>query len=107
VINAPELAGPLDSPDIGSLFYCADDSLIPACVTTNGAEIFFGEIETLGARTDLVREGLERRCKALRLVGGLLEKVIREPQRRFPADTGQLGKLRGQIVDGSHPRTAA
>jgi hypothetical protein len=107
VIDAPELTGSLDSPDIGSLFYCADDSRIPARVTANGAEILLREIEALWTRANLLRECLERARQSLGLLGGLLQEVIGKTEGGFPSNAGELRQLGGEIVDRSHSKTAA
>ncbi len=73
----------------------------------DGAELILREIVAAGTRVHALADRDQRVGEPPRLFGRLLEQMVGEPQRRLPADAGQLRELGGQIFDRRHLRTGA
>jgi hypothetical protein len=99
VVQTAKLSGSLDGTDVGGFLDDADDGSIATRIATNGAELTLGEIEAARARMHPLREGCQGLREAPALLRWLLEQMIRESQRRFPADARKLRELGREKID--------
>jgi hypothetical protein len=89
MIQASELTGAFDCADIRRFFDGANERGVTPLITANRAQLFLGQIEAPSAWPDSLSERDERRCQPLAELGRLPQEVVREPQRRLPANAGE------------------
>jgi hypothetical protein len=107
VVVAAVAAGALDRAHVPRLLHHAHQRRVAARVAADGARILIAEIAA-GRALDHAGAHLANRLgEPLGRVRRLLQQVKREPLRRLPADPGELGQLRDEILDRGHCRLTA
>src|SRR5512146_1921521 len=71
-------------------------------VAADGAGAVVAQVAARGADLHLVAHPADRLRQPAGGLRGLLQQVEGEPLGRFPPDTGELGELRGQLVNRGH-----
>ena len=86
---AHALARALDRADVRRLFDGAEHPDVTPRVPADVAELLLRQVEAAGAGLHPLGQRDQRRRQPAALVGGLLQQVVREPQRRLAADARQ------------------
>ena len=68
VIEASELAGPLDRADVRRLLDDADQRRVAPRIAADRTDVVFGEVEAARARSHALAEGDQRVCETLALL---------------------------------------
>ena len=110
VVEALELAGPLEGEDVERLLDDAQPRCVAARVAADRAERRVADVEAALAEDDLVADGDERGGQRPRLGVGRAEEVVGQPLGGLRADAGQPGERLDQprdgLDDGAWPRAA-
>lgn len=102
MVDPAVLPGTFNGPDIRRFLHRADNTRVAAGIGADPAELRLGQVEAPGTGMDPVGKNLQGLGQATTPLAGLLQQVVRQPQRRLLADAGQAGQLGGQVVDGRH-----
>jgi len=99
VVEAAELARPLDREKVDGLLDDADQRVVAPCIAADRAHLFLREVAALVAKADPFLHVFDRRGERERFVLRPLEQVEREPVGRPRPDPRKAGELRDEIFD--------
>src|SRR6266511_2003343 len=97
VVEAAELARPLDREEVDWLLHHADERVVASRVPADRARLFLCEIAALVAEADPLLDVLDRGGERERFVLWALEQVERKPVGRARPDAGKARELRDQV----------
>ena len=100
MVAAPELVGALDRDHVAGLLDHADQRALAALVLADPAGGLDGEVEADLALADLLLDLADGVGERERLLVADAQQVEGEPLGRALPDSGQLGQLADQPVDG-------
>src|SRR5512146_1925640 len=98
MVDAAEPPGALDGAHVPRLLPDTQQRR----VAPDGAGAVVAQVAARGADLHLVAHPADRLRQPAGGLRGLLQQVKGEPLGRFPPDTGELGELRGQLVNRGH-----
>src|SRR5882762_897380 len=102
VISSPVAPSPLDRSHVRRFLDDAQQRGVAPGIAADGARIVLGEVAARPARRHATADPPDGLRQSLRGLRGLLQQEKREPLRRFAPDTGELGQLRHELLDGRH-----